>query len=112
MPCDYEVRQVKSLTANQKFAMAAFSSAAKVNGTLDSTGNLAGLHVETWRVEFYKNSTADNTNAKKTAFGRARKELVELGQVSVLNDIYRLKNVELFDESDFADAVLAKEELA
>jgi hypothetical protein len=112
MPCDYEVRQVKSLTANQKFAMAAFSSAAKVNGTLDSAGNLAGLHVETWRVEFYKNSTADNTNAKKTAFGRARKELVELGQVSVLNDIYRLKNVELFDESDFADAVLAKEELA
>jgi hypothetical protein len=37
---------------------------------------------------------------------------LELGQVSVLNDIYRLKNVELFDESDFADAVLAKEELA
>ena len=112
VPCAYEVQQVKSLTANQKSAMTAFNSAAHVNGTLDAAGNLTGLHVEKWRVEFYKNSTADNNNAKKTAFGRARKELVELGQVSVLNDIYRLKNVELFDESDFTEAPLSNEELA
>lgn len=44
--------------------------------------------LEQWREEFYSRHTADNLNAKKVAFRRARMELQNIGKLSVINDEY------------------------
>lgn len=44
--------------------------------------------LEQWREEFYTRHTADNLNAKKVAFRRARMELQNIGKLSVINDEY------------------------
>lgn len=44
--------------------------------------------LEQWREEFYARHTADNLNAKKVAFRRARMELQNIGKLSVINDEY------------------------
>lgn len=80
----------RPLTDNQKRGLATFQQAAGVAGILDETGNFAGLHLSAWRDAFYRESTADNDEAKKKAFQRVRRDLVDLGQLSVTDDVYRL----------------------
>lgn len=108
VPCGASVHQLKPLTQAQKCAMDAYDTAAREHGTLDAEDNFAGLHVEAWRTEFYRTTTADNTNAKKTAFQRARNDLVKLGQVSVVNDVYRLQGMMAFMENTFAEVLRQK----
>ncbi|MBD5539573.1 MAG: AAA family ATPase [Desulfovibrio sp.] len=52
--------------------------------------NADAVHLEAWRKYFYAGHTADNTNAKKVAFLRVRKELTSLGKIAVLDDLYSL----------------------
>ena len=108
VPCGASLHQLKPLTQAQKCAMDAYDTAAREHGTLDAEDNFAGLHVEAWRTEFYRTTTADNTHAKKTAFQRARNDLVKLGQVSVVNDVYRLEGMMAFMENTFAEALRQK----
>ena len=92
----------KRLSDNERLALAAFNCAAPVSGRLDADGNFEGLHLEDWRPTFYQMSTADNTDTKKRAFSRARKELVKKGEVSHKSDIYLLTGeLAVFDHSEF-----------
>ncbi|WP_096785882.1 AAA family ATPase [Rhodobacter sp. CZR27] len=54
----------------------------------------ASVHVDDWRRAFYAAHTGDNQDAKKVAFQRARKKLVESGWLSVHDDHYRLARLE------------------
>lgn len=81
--------QQKPLTDNQKLALSTFHTAAGECGQLVNNA-FAGLHLNDWRPVFYRESTADNDEAKKKAFQRARNELKNRGELSVENDIYRL----------------------
>jgi hypothetical protein len=102
----------KRLSDNQRLALDAFNSAAPVSGRLDAEGNFGGLHLEDWRLIFYKMSTADNTDTKKRAFGRARKELVNKGEVSLEDDVYLLTGeLSAFDHSEFAKKLKAVAEI-
>lgn len=51
---------------------------------------MSGVHLDTWRAAFNAASTADNAEAKKKAFKRARDALHEAGVISVRDDIYRM----------------------
>lgn len=73
----------KSLPPSLRYAVQSLAEAIQEHGAG------GGVHVEKWREQFYKGHTADNAPAKKVAFQRARKDLVELGKVDVENDIYR-----------------------
>lgn len=71
----------KPLTPSLKYAL------DSLGATLDRY-NRYTVSLEQWREEFYAHHTADNVNAKKVAFRRARMELQNIGKLSVINDEY------------------------
>lgn len=71
------------LTPSQEYGLASLKAA------LQEAGDDA-VHIDVWRRHFYARSTADNTHAKKMAFQRARKDLLNLNAINVLDDLYSL----------------------
>jgi len=78
----------KPLTNNQKLGLGTFENAARAHGVLNERGEFAGVPLRAWRQEFYRKCPAENDEAKRKAFNRARTDLTELGHVSVENDVY------------------------
>lgn len=78
----------KPLTKTLHLALQSFREAAEESGTLDEKGDFAGVHLDAWRPIFYKRSPADNQEAKKIAFQRARRDLVNFGKLIVNDDVY------------------------
>ena len=76
-------QEVKPLTPAQRYGLESLEAALQAEGK-------SAVHVDVWRDYFYEKSTADKGSAKKIAFQRARKDLVELGKIAVLNDCYSL----------------------
>lgn len=76
----------KRLTAAQIAGMDSFYRAAAAHGS--EAGERFGVHLDEWRAEFYRASTADNPEAKKKAFQRARNDLATLGKLTVCDDVY------------------------
>jgi hypothetical protein len=72
--------RVKKLSDSLRFALKTFATVS----------NRHTAKLESWRDEFYKRHHADTVTAKRVAFNRARKELVEMGLMSVIDDSYRL----------------------
>ena len=82
--------KAKPLTQIQQVGMDAFMAAALANiGDADQTVH---ARVDQWRDEFYRRSTADNTDSKARSFHRVRVALVELGKLTNVGDVYRLPN--------------------
>ena len=77
-----------SLTKAQHFAIKTYIEAASTKGLLDTQGKFRGLHIDAWREAYYRDSPADNAEAKKKAFQRARNDLVGLKYLNVQDDIY------------------------
>lgn len=48
----------------------------------------ASVHVDVWRQHFYADHPADTEAGKRQAFHRARKDLIEHGKISVVDNIY------------------------
>jgi len=80
----------RPLTPNQKLGIESFNEAAGAHGGVDEQGNFIGLHLSNWRPVFYRMSPADSDTAKKKAFERARRDLVDLGRLAVEHNVYRL----------------------
>lgn len=74
--------EARPLTKSQTYALESFHEALKREG-----GN--SINVEAWRPYFYAGHFAETDDAKKKAFQRARKELLEIEKISVFNDSYR-----------------------
>ncbi len=101
----------KRLSDNERLAISAFRCAAPVSGRLDPEGNFAGLHLEDWRPVFYQMSTADNTDSKRKAFMRARRDLTNKAEVSVKDDVYLLTGeLAAFDHMQFEHQLKAAAE--
>lgn len=83
-----KVEKEKPLSSNQNFGMMTYIEAASTAGILDENGNFQGLPLEEWRKVFYSKSTLDSYGAKKTAFHRARNDLVKLKWLDVNDNIY------------------------
>ena len=80
----------KPLSAGMIAGLTAFRVAAGKFGKLDDNGDFVGLHIEAWREEFYRTSTAENAETKRRTFNRTRETLVEIGELSVDNDHYSI----------------------
>ena len=83
-----QTEKEKALTKAQHFAIQTYIEAASTLGMLDTEGKFRGLSLDAWREVYYRNSPADNTDAKKKAFQRARNDLVGLKYLNVQDDIY------------------------
>ena len=71
-----------------------FHEAVRVNGNVTKLGDVIlekSVSLEGWREGFYKRSTADTREARRKAYERARKDLVEKGFLEVSNNVYTLK---------------------
>jgi putative DNA primase/helicase len=82
--------RAKPLTQAQQVGMDAFMAAA--SGNTGGDDHSVRAHVDQWRDVFYQRSTAGNPDSRRRAFNRVRPELVELGKLIVLNDVYQLPN--------------------
>ena len=80
-------RSAKRLTPAQQRGMDAFMAAAAERGMVDGAFE---ADAECWRAAYYRISTADSPDAKRKAFSRVRSELVEVGNLIVSNDVYRI----------------------
>ena len=71
-------------------------AAAEYNGTTKLNNVVLEYRVslENWREVFYRRATQDNVEAKRKAFERARKELVQKGYLEVHDDVYVMKSPE------------------
>jgi len=76
----------KRLTPAQHAGMESFYRAAAAHGS--EAGERFGVHLDDWRAEFYRVSTADNQHAKKVAFHRVRNDLATLGKLTVDSGVY------------------------
>ena len=80
-------------------------AAAEYNGTtkLNEVVLEYRVSLENWREVFYRRATQDNAEAKRKAFERARKELVQKGYLEVYDDMYLLKSPEVGQTGQIPD---------
>lgn len=83
-------RLEKPLSTAQRQGMESFMAAA--SASIGANNRTVQAHVDQWRIEFNRLSTADNPEAKRKAFNRVRGQLVEMGKLIVRNDVYQLPN--------------------
>jgi hypothetical protein len=76
------------LTPAQKLAQTTFVAAA-VDSDIRTDDGFIWVGLDGWRDAFYAKHTADNNEAKRKAFGRARKDLQTANLIAVTNDVYR-----------------------
>jgi RecA-family ATPase len=81
--------KVKHLSSSQQIGMDSFMAAAS-----SKLGEDRSVHadIHKWRDEFYKRCTAETQGGKRSVFSRVRNELVNLGKLTVINEVYRLPN--------------------
>jgi hypothetical protein len=75
------------LTPSQRLAQETYVTAAAENGVWEN-GAFAGVHVDHWRDAFYSKHTGDSADAKRKAFQRVRRDLVDGGFMTVTDDVY------------------------
>ena len=85
---DLAIPRSKPLTPRQQEAMQAFFRAVVQSNLAEQVGNEVGIHVESWRIEFNRTCTAENAEAKRKAFQRARDGLVKRGCLRVDFETY------------------------
>lgn len=78
----------KKLTANQQLGVDTYEAAVRRSGTLREDGSFAGIHLDVWREDFYREHPGDNIAAKKKAFQRTRDSLLSLNLLRADNDVY------------------------
>jgi len=86
--CDQQAQKAKRLTPAQRTGLSSLSDACNECGQFDDETLMHGAHIDNWRDVFYQQSTGDNAEAKKKAFQRLRTSLVQVGLVTVKDDVY------------------------
>lgn len=77
------------LSNNSQQALQAYRAAAERCGILDEHGEFAGVNIEDWREEFYKQYTGKN---KRQLFNRAIKDLTEKECLINDRDIFQMSD--------------------
>lgn len=72
-------KKEKALSRNARLALETL---------IKAMGEQPNVHIDTWRAEFYRRSTADNIAAKRQSFLRARLDLLDQGKIEVSDDQY------------------------
>lgn len=87
LPDGEAVQDEKPMSPALAYGLESLKSVLKAEGR-------ESVHLETWRPVFYAGHTAENPDAKKKAFERARKDLVSKGVILVSADNYSINNQE------------------
>ena len=90
-----EVQIRSKITVSIANKLKTFHEAVRVNGNITKLGDVTlekSVSLEGWREIFYRRSPADTKEAKRKAFERARKDLVEKGFLEVSDNIYTLRH--------------------
>lgn len=82
-------RKERGLSPTLHYALMTYREAAETKGRVDAEGNFKGVHVEDWRGVYCARSPIEVDRDKRSAFNKARKDLVNSGNLSVDNDMYR-----------------------
>ena len=91
---DDEVQIRPKITTSLANKLKTFHEAVRENGNVTKLGDVIlekSVSLEGWREIFYKRSTADTQEAKRKAFERARKDVVEKGFLEVNDTVCTLK---------------------
>lgn len=80
--------KVRRESPAQRAALDALIEAGREHVDVGDNCELLGVHVDRWRAAYYRTSTADNPEAKRKAFQRARENLRGAGLVEVSDDHY------------------------
>lgn len=96
----------RPMSQSHRTAVAAFKNAAVASGNIAADGRSIGVDLEAYRREFYRICPADNDEAKRKAFQRARNDLIERGELAVVDNVYRLVGADADTFSKFAAAKL------
>lgn len=77
----------EKLTPSQRLALTTYEDAVAIAGVWKEEV-FQGVHVNDWRAAFYAKHTGDTPDAKRKAFGRVRRELINKGRMTVTDDFY------------------------
>ncbi|MCC5960017.1 MAG: hypothetical protein JJU08_11835 [Rhodobacteraceae bacterium] len=58
-------------------------------------GGFRGVHLEQWRDHFYSKHPGDSADAKRKAFQRVRRDLVDGGYMTATDDVYLIRDAGL-----------------
>jgi hypothetical protein len=81
----------QKLTPTQRMAQETYVTAAVQSGIWED-GTFRGVHVDDWRDAFYSKSTGDTADAKKKAFQRVRRDLVDSDRMTATDDVYLIRD--------------------
>jgi hypothetical protein len=91
----------QKLSSTQKMGLEAYAKVTQTDAIWQN-GEFKGVRLEKWREAFYPMQTADTAEAKRKAFVRVRKALVEKRLMAVLDDVYLNEDAipveQLFDQ--------------
>jgi hypothetical protein len=88
VPSDGPAPKTERLTPAIKLALDTYYRAACESGEWPKDADVVRVRLEDWQPVFYEKSTAENQDAKRMAFKRARNDLNVRGLVTVQNDVY------------------------
>lgn len=91
----------EKLSSRSKLARDTYIAAA-IEGSSGEGDVFSGLHVDEWRARFYAQHTADNYDAKRQAFNRARNDLQNDGLISVEDNLYFWNDEAVIEEINCA----------
>lgn len=80
----------ENIKESTSMSSADYKALNEFKDALKDSDNNQSIELEVWRTYYYRTSTADSTNTKRTAFNRARKRLIDTGLAKVNNDVYTL----------------------
>jgi len=93
LPCDSQVED-KPLTNSEQYALDSLKKAIEQNMGKP-------VDIEAWRPVFYAGHHADNDAKKRTAFSRARQNLISRKAIFVNNNVYSVNTTIDADNTDF-----------
>lgn len=94
----------KPLAGAAQVALQAFNEVAASDGLLDDGGAFTGLPLNIWREAFYAKHEGDTPDAKRKAFNRAKRSLIELQFISEFSGTIALAG----PNSDSANSLIAE----
>ncbi len=87
VPSPDSPRRRQKLSPSQQLGLTTLQKAIADNPRTSPEG-MPAAHLDDWRPIYYQQSIADNTEAKRRAFNRARSDLVGAGLLRAVDDVY------------------------
>lgn len=90
--------RTKPMPEGQRRGLSSFRAAAEEHGTVEDGGLFTGVHLAFWREAYYKElAPEDAMDKKRQAFNRAKKDLLDAGEIIQLGEDFFIRGGEFGD---------------